>query len=197
VYMLNPEIKYQGTLDMDTTLKFTIANYDNEKTGAAITATVVNPEMDCTADYKTITKNCGTIGKNGFCEYDSLEISGWPWDFCWKAKTFDVTLSYSGGTKNFRLECPTANPDVKGTWSGCSETASIGISAGSGSGSGGGAGGGSGSGGGGGSGSGTPCPTSTAGYMCTDPATCSSFGGHTVAGSCTAAGEICCAEPGK
>lgn len=126
VYLKNPQIKYnKGSLgDDDTTLKFSIANYESEKQNAEIKATVTNSDKNCNLDKESLTKDCGTVAANSFCEYNSEKIDYYG-NLCNNAKTFDVSFAYAGGSESFKIECK--NADINnGDWQNCTSTGVLG-----------------------------------------------------------------------
>lgn len=121
VQILNPQIRYFKYLGVDkqTELKFVLANNQNdiELKGANIKIDVTNSDKDCyfgpiKNDDDTKTINCGDIKPNGICNFDFD-------NFCWKAKTFSVEVSYTGGSMPFKINCGNPDPDTEDVWFNC------------------------------------------------------------------------------
>ncbi len=117
IYIVDPQIKYQGHIDKDTSLKFTLANEQNEEIkSVSIQAKVTNEDRDCDFDKETKTIDCGDIEARGVCRFNFD-------NFCWKAKTFDVKVDFTDVdsdalTKKFKIECNNAKTDIEG-WQKC------------------------------------------------------------------------------
>ncbi len=116
IYISGAKIKYKGIVDKDTSLEFKLNNYANKKIeNAKITVAVTNPDRDCDLDKETSSVNCGNIDNMETCEFKFD-------NFCWKAKTFDISLSYAGGAGTFNLDCRDAKEDE---WTSCKTSYSV------------------------------------------------------------------------
>ncbi len=126
---INPQLKYEfGLFVVDkTNLEFAVANnQDKDMANVKVSAKVSDPEssVDCfrnTLYANSVEKTASVIGKNGGSFLYSHD------NFCWKAKTFDVSLSYAGGTKSYKIECK--NADIsKESWQKCISSEVLGTS---------------------------------------------------------------------
>jgi len=115
-----PQLKYEfGLLVIDkTNLEFVVVNnQDKDITNVKVSAKVSDPEssVDClgnTPYANSVEKTTASIAKNGGSFLYSHD------NFCWKAKTFDVSLSYADGAKDYKIECKNADIN-KESWQKC------------------------------------------------------------------------------
>lgn len=110
LYIDNVKIKYQGTVDLDTSLYFDLINYKENLNDVDITTKIIDSPFDfalnCFNDYSEYTHNCGDMNLLSICSFNTNNYGFLGYDhFCFKAKTFEVAVTSGSFEQKFTIKC--------------------------------------------------------------------------------------------